>query len=285
MRLANHAGRATIVRATGGIDVGDASGGRFGPDIGDIYAHWDDFATFAADLPDDAPLRVIDPARLGSPVPRPPQVFAVGLNYRDHAQETGMTPPEIPAVFTKFPASLAGPFDDVLLSGTTVDWEVELVVVIAHRVDFVAEEDAWAHVAGVSVGQDISDRTTQFAAGAQFSLGKSYRGYGPIGPWLVSPDELADRDALPLRCSINGQIVQDANTAEMIFSVGALISRIAEICPLLPGDVIFTGTPAGCGVAAKPPRFLAPDDSLESTIEGVGTIRNVMRAADQTGRG
>ena len=183
--------------------------------------------------------------------------------------------PAVPAVFTKYPSSLTGPYDDITLSGDTVDWEVELVVVMAHRVDSVAPEDAWRHVAGVAVGQDVSDRTMQFAAAAQFALGKSYRGYGPIGPFLVTPDELPDPTALRLSCSVNDETVQDGTTADMVFSVSELISRIAAVCPLLPGDVIFTGTPDGCGVTSKPPRFLKAGDVLESTIEGIGTIRNL----------
>jgi 2-keto-4-pentenoate hydratase/2-oxohepta-3-ene-1,7-dioic acid hydratase in catechol pathway len=275
MRLANYAGRATVLSGEGGIDIAEASGGRFGPGLQGIYEQWDVFCAWAADGLSDAVVSDIDPARLESPAPQPPQVFAIGLNYLAHAEESGMQLPTVPAVFTKYPSSLTGPYDDITLSGATVDWEVELVVVMAHRVDSVAPEDAWRHVAGVAVGQDVSDRTMQFAAAAQFALGKSYRGYGPIGPFLVTPDELPDPTALRLSCSVNGETVQDGSTANMVFSVGELISRIAAVCPLLPGDVIFTGTPDGCGVTANPPRFLKAGDVLESTIEGIGTIRNV----------
>jgi 2-keto-4-pentenoate hydratase/2-oxohepta-3-ene-1,7-dioic acid hydratase in catechol pathway len=275
MRLANYAGRATVLSGEGGIDIAEASGGRFGPGLQGIYEQWDVFCAWAADGVTDAVVSDIDPARLESPAPQPPQVFAIGLNYLAHAEESGMQLPTVPAVFTKYPSSLTGPYDDITLSGATVDWEVELVVVMAHRVDSVAPEDAWRHVAGLAVGQDVSDRTMQFAAAAQFALGKSYRGYGPIGPFLVTPDELPDPTALRLSCSVNGETVQDGSTANMVFSVGELISRIAAVCPLLPGDVIFTGTPDGCGVTANPPRFLKAGDVLESTIEGIGTIRNL----------
>jgi len=275
VKLANYAGRATVLRGDGGIDVAEASGGRFGPGLQGIYEQWDEFCVWEADGLTDAPVSDIDPARLESPAPQPPQVFAIGLNYLAHAEESGMQLPTVPAVFTKYPSSLTGPYADITLSGDTVDWEVELVVVMAHRVDSVAPEDAWRHVAGLAVGQDISDRTMQVAAAAQFTLGKSYRGYGPIGPYLVTPNEFSDPTALRLSCSINGETVQDGTTSDMVFSVGDLISRIADICPLLPGDVIFTGTPDGCGVTAKPPRFLRAGDVLESTIEGIGTIRNV----------
>jgi 2-keto-4-pentenoate hydratase/2-oxohepta-3-ene-1,7-dioic acid hydratase in catechol pathway len=201
-------------------------------------------------------------------------VFAIGLNYRSHAEESGMDVPSIPATFTKFPASLAGPFDDVEVAGATVDWEVELVAVIGARADRVAEADGWSHVAGLTVGQDISERTVQFAAGSQFSLGKSYRGFGPMGPWLVTPDELPDPDDLGLGCSIDGVTVQDARTSDLIFSVPRLVAELSAVLPLLPGDVIFTGTPAGVGITSKPPRFLQVGETLESWIEGIGTIRN-----------
>jgi 2-keto-4-pentenoate hydratase/2-oxohepta-3-ene-1,7-dioic acid hydratase in catechol pathway len=213
-------------------------------------------------------------ADLCNPVPQPRQVFAIGLNYRSHAEESGMAAPAVPAVFTKFPASLAGPFDDVAVAGETVDWEVELVVVIGRVADRVATGDAWSHVAGVTVGQDISDRHLQFAAGGQFSLGKSRRGYGPIGPWVVTPDELNNPDDLALGCSVNGEKMQDARTTDLIFDVPQLITELSAVVPLLPGDVIFTGTPAGIGVVRKPPRFLQPGDTLQSWIEGIGTIRN-----------
>ena len=136
-----------------------------------------------------------------------------------------MAVPSVPATFTKFPASLSGPFDDIEIVGETVDWEVELVAVIGTRADRVDEADAWSHVAGLTVGQDISDRTLQFAAGSQFSLGKSRRGYGPMGPWVVTPDEVPDPDDLALGCSVDGETVQDARTSDLIFSVPQLDRR------------------------------------------------------------
>ena len=187
--------------------------------------------------------------------------------------------PAFPATFTKYPASLAGPFDDIEIAVDLVDWEVELVVVLGRRADRVAESEAWDHVAGLSVGQDISDRALQFAAGAQFSLGKSRRGYGPIGPWLVTPDEFDDPDNLELGCSVNGETVQLDRTSDLVFSVPRLIADLSSVLPLLPGDVIFTGTPAGVGMGRQPPRFLAVGDTLESWIEGIGTIRNRCVAA------
>lgn len=272
MKLASVNGRAALVLGDEIADVATACDGRFGPDPMALYDEWEVFKDFAATV-SSATGPLVD-ADLCNPVPQPRQVFAIGLNYRSHAEESGMAVPAVPAVFTKFPASLAGPFDDVAVAGETVDWEVELVVVIGRVADRVATGDAWSHVAGVTVGQDISDRHLQFAAGGQFSLGKSRRGYGPIGPWVVTPDELIKPDDLALGCSVNGETMQDARTTDLIFDVPQLITELSAVVPLLPGDVIFTGTPAGIGVVRKPPRFLQPGDTLQSWIEGIGTIRN-----------
>lgn len=269
---ANANGRAALVLGDEIADVATASHGRFGPDPMAVYADWTAFVAFASTVTvGTAPL--VD-AQLCCPVPAPRQVFAIGINYRSHAEESSMAIPDVPATFTKFPASLAGPFDDVEIVGDTVDWEVELVAVIGRRADRVDEADAWGLVAGVTVGQDISDRHLQFAAGAQFSLGKSRRGYGPVGPWVVTPDELGEPNDLALGCSVNGEKVQDARTRDLIFSVPRLVAELSAVLPLLPGDLIFTGTPAGVGIARKPPRFLQPGQVLESWIEGIGTIRN-----------
>jgi 2,4-didehydro-3-deoxy-L-rhamnonate hydrolase len=272
VKLANVDGRAALVLGDRIADVATASNGIFGPDPMALYDQWDEFRHFADTV--SSPTGPLVEASLRSPVPRPKQVFAIGLNYHGHARETGATLPEIPAVFTKFPSSLAGPFDQIAITGPSVDWEVELVVIIGRKADRVATSNAWSHVAGVSIGQDISDRHLQFAAGAQFSLGKSRRGYGPIGPWLVTPDELDNPDDLALGCSVNGEKMQNARTTDLVFDVTRLIAELSAVLPLLPGDAIFTGTPAGVGIARKPPRFLQPGDTLESWIEGIGTIRN-----------
>ena len=272
MKLANLNGRAALILGDEFADIATASNGRFGPDPMALYDLWDAFRDFAATVTTGTGPLV--EAQLRNPVPRPRQVFAIGLNYRSHADESGMAPPEVPAVFTKFPASLAGPFDDIAQVGGSVDWEVELVVVVGRTADRVAQLDAWTHVAGVTIGQDISDRQLQFAAGAQFSLGKSRRGYGPLGPWVVTPDDLTNPDDLALGCSVNGEKMQDGRTSDLIFDVPRLIAELSAVLPLLPGDIIFTGTPAGVGVVRTPPRFLQPGDNLETWIEGIGTIRN-----------
>jgi 2-keto-4-pentenoate hydratase/2-oxohepta-3-ene-1,7-dioic acid hydratase in catechol pathway len=272
VKIANCNGRGVLLLGDEVADVEKASGGAFGPDPMAPYRDWAAFAEFAAGVTaGTAPLVGAD---LGCPVPAPRQVFAIGLNYRSHAEESGMAVPDVPATFTKFPACLAGPHDDVEVCGATTDWEVELVAVIGAAADRVAADDGWSHVAGLTVGQDISDRALQFAAGAQFSLGKSRRGFGPMGPCVVTPDELADPDDLALGCSVDGETVQDARTSDLIFGVPRLVAELSAVLPLLPGDVIFTGTPAGVGFTRQPARALQPGQLLESWIEGIGRLRN-----------
>lgn len=272
MKVANVNGRAALVIGDQIADVATVSAGRFGPDPMDLYLRWGSFVEFAATVTDaTGPLVETE---LRNPVPRPRQVFAVGINYRSHAEEAGLSLPEVPAVFTKFPASLAGPYDDVEVFGPAIDWEAELVVIMGHTADRLPERDAWSAVAALAVGQDISDRHLQFAAGAQFSLGKSRRGYGPIGPWAVTLDEFANPGDLAVGCSLNGEKMQDARTGDLIFSVPRLVADISAVVPLWPGDVIFTGTPSGIGAVRQPPVFLKPGDVLETWVEGVGQIRN-----------
>lgn len=272
MRISNRGGRLTLLGASGGIDVERASRGRFGADPQAVFERWTEFRDWAAGARDGA--EPLADAELGAPAPRPAQVFGIGLNYRDHAEESGMPLPDKPATFTKFPTCITGPCADVELPSGAVDWEVELVVVIGVRAYRVAEDAAWRHVAGLTVGQDLSERIVQWSAGGQFSLGKSFPGFGPMGPCLVTPDGLANPDDLELGCTVNGEVVQKSRTSDMVFSVPRLIAELSAVLPLLPGDVIFTGTPAGIGATRKPPRFLQPGDTLVSAIEGIGELRN-----------
>ena len=274
MRLANLQGRAMLLVDGLAIDVAEASGGRFGPALPEVYESWAEFREAAAGFV--ATGVAFDERRLGPPSPSPRQVFGIGLNYQEHAAESNLEVPSIPATFTKFPTCLAGPFADVAVPADTVDWEVELVVVIGRRGVRVPEANGWDHVAGLTVGQDISERTTQMAAGRQFSLGKSFPGFGPMGPVLVTPDELDDPDDLALGCSVDGETVQRARTSQLIFSVPSLVAELSRVVTLCPGDVVFTGTPAGTGMGSVPPRFLRTGQVLESWIEGIGTIRNRM---------
>ncbi|MBO2465480.1 fumarylacetoacetate hydrolase family protein [Actinomadura violacea] len=275
MRIGNLGGRLAIVRDGRAVDVERASSGRFGADPQAVYADWEGFRDWAvsAALPDGEPF---EPAELGAPVPTPRQVFAIGLNYRAHAAESGFDAPEgLPPVFTKFATSITGPVTDVTLPpGGHTDWEVELVAVIGRHSRNVAEDDAWDHVAGLMIGQDVSERVSQLAGPApQFSLGKSFPGFAPTGPWVVTPDEFDDPGDLELTSAINGEQVQKGRTGELIFSVPLLVARLSAVLPLLPGDLVFTGTPAGVGLGRDPQRWLAPGDELVSRIEGIGELR------------
>jgi len=278
MRLANIAGRLAVVSETGAADVERASGGRFTSDPQAVYGDWERFTAWAGSFPWE--YQPYDEAQLDPPVPAPHQVFAVGLNYRAHAVESGLALPEKPTVFTKFPSCLTGPTGEVELVDGNVDWEAELVVVIGRRARRVAEQDAWSHVAGLTNGQDLSERIRQLAGSVpQFSLAKSHPGFGPIGPWVVTVDELPDPDDLAISCSLNGQVVQKSRTSDLVFSVPSLLARLSEVVTLYPGDLIFTGTPAGVGLGRSPQRYLAVGDVLETRIGGLGQMTHRFIAA------
>jgi 2-keto-4-pentenoate hydratase/2-oxohepta-3-ene-1,7-dioic acid hydratase in catechol pathway len=275
VRLANLGGRACLVVGAGVVDVEARSGRRFSADPMAALGQWDALADWARGLREGdatAPLRV---DALGPPVPRPAKVFAIGLNYRGHAAEAGMELPTTPMVFTKFPSCLAGPESDVVLSSDFVDWEVELVVVVGRGGRQIAEERALAHVAGYCAGQDISDRRLQFSdKPPQFCLGKSLDGFGPTGPVLVSLDEFPDPNDLALTCDVAGERMQAARTSDMIFGVPSLVAYLSRYCTLEPGDLVFTGTPAGVGSTRSPRRYLRAGEEIVSTVERIGTLRN-----------
>jgi 2-keto-4-pentenoate hydratase/2-oxohepta-3-ene-1,7-dioic acid hydratase in catechol pathway len=281
MRLANLDGRAALIflSADGdlAVDVEHASEGRFGSDPQGLYSDWADFSAWAASV---LPTGVrFERARLGAPVPRPRQVFAIGINYAEHAAEAGYPAGSLPITFTKFPSSITGPNAEVELPAGSVDWEVELVVVIAKSALGVSREDAWTHVAGLTVGQDLSEREGQNAgAKPQYSLAKSHTGFGPMGPWLVSVDEFRNPNDLAISSTVSGEPMQSSRTSKMIYSVPDLIFELSGVCELYPGDVIFSGTPAGVGNARTPKRFLGPGDILRSEIEGIGYLENTFRA-------
>jgi 2-keto-4-pentenoate hydratase/2-oxohepta-3-ene-1,7-dioic acid hydratase in catechol pathway len=279
VRIVNVSGRLVLMDASGaGLDVGKASDGHFPSDPQAIFAQWDEFRDWAASAASTADFAV-DPAELGAPTPAPRQVFAIGLNYDDHISESKMGRPDSPTVFTKFPSSITGPNSSVELPSGNVDWEVELVVAIGRLGRDVPEADAWAHVAGLTVGQDLSERVVQLAGPVpQFSLGKSYPGFAPLGPALVTVDEFDHPDDLELGCRLGDEVLQLGRTRDLIFSVPELIARLSAVCPLLPGDIIFTGTPSGVGNARHPKRFLPPGGVLVSHVEGIGELRNEMVA-------
>lgn len=210
---------------------------------------------------------------LDAPVPAPRQVFAIGLNYREHAGESGMEIPPAPLTFAKFASCVVGPTAEVPLSGSAVDWEAEIVAVIGTQCSHVAVDDAWSVVAGLTLGQDISDRVVQFTgAPPQFGLGKSFPAYGPTGPALVSLDSFANPDDIGLWCEVNDERMQDARTTELIFSIPVLVAYLSSICTLYPGDLIFTGTPSGIGAARG--QFLVPGDDIVTGAEVIGELRN-----------
>jgi 2,4-didehydro-3-deoxy-L-rhamnonate hydrolase len=273
MRIGNLDGRLVLLDDGHAVDVEQASAGRFGSDPQAVFDRWDEFVDWAADH-DGANRAPLQSDRLGPPVPRPPQVFGIGLNYRDHAEEAGLALPEEPMVFTKFPSSITGPHAEVRLPSDRIDHEVELVAVIGKAGFEIPAEDAWDHVAGLTVGQDLSDRAVQFRdQPPQFSLGKSFPGFSPIGPVLVTPDEFVNPNRLAIGCAIDDKTVQDGSTADMVFPVAELIARLSAVVRLLPGDLIFTGTPAGVGAVQDPPRYICPGDVLISSIEGIGQMR------------
>ncbi|MCW8378672.1 fumarylacetoacetate hydrolase family protein [Streptomyces justiciae] len=285
MKLANLDGRAVVVTPEGVIDLNTASGGRFSasPDaavtrIAEIR-QWLTAGRPQADPRTTLATLESDPSRLGPPVTDPRQIFAIGLNYADHSSETNTPVPDAPLVFSKWPSSLAGPAAEIPLPTETVDWELELVVVIGEGGRDIPAERAFDHIAGFCVGQDISERTKQLAGTPpQFGLAKSHRNFSPIGPWLTTLDELENPTDLALSATYDGDTVQKARTSDLIFDIPTLISYLSSVCELRPADVIFTGTPSGVGLARKPPRFMAPGGVLRSSIEGLGTLTNTCTA-------
>jgi 2-keto-4-pentenoate hydratase/2-oxohepta-3-ene-1,7-dioic acid hydratase in catechol pathway len=271
-RLATLHGRATLLGARGVYDLATRADPALADPMEALRRH-DELHAVSARLEDSAPDGPLDPAALDPCVPRPQKIFAIGLNYRSHAQESGMDLPEVPLVFTKFRNCLNGPAGDIVVFGPTTDWEAELVVVLGRRGRDIAAAHAWDHVAGLTCGQDVSERATQFAAKPpHFDLGKSFDTFGPIGPAVVSRDALPNPDDLAIRCAVNGDVMQDARTSDLIFGVPALIAYLSGVCTLEPGDLIFTGTPAGVGAGRG--RFLKPGDVITTTIEGLGTLTN-----------
>ncbi|OON66507.1 fumarylacetoacetate hydrolase family protein [Hymenobacter sp. CRA2] len=226
---------------------------------------------------------VADEVRLGCPVARPSKIVCVGLNYADHARETGAAAPAEPILFMKSTTAVVGPNDDLIIPKNSVktDWEVELAVVIGKKASYVEEANALQYVAGYALHNDVSEREFQIERGGTWDKGKGCDTFAPIGPWLATPDELGDIDNLRLWLAVNGRMMQDGTTAELIFRIPHLISYISQFMTLLPGDVISTGTPAGVGLGMKPPVYLQPGDVVELGIDGLGTSRQQVKAYGQ----
>lgn len=259
-----------LVRGNELFDVARASGGTLAAEPGALVGQLD--AVRELSLEDRSPDARLDEVTLGPPVPRPAKVFAIGLNYPDHASEGGFEVPEHPLVFTKFPSCIVGPTADVRMRSDRCDYEGELVVVIGKTAKDLDRESAVAHVAGFTVGQDVSDRRAQFAARpAHFALGKSFDTFGPTGPVLVTPDEVTLPE-LQIRTEVNDVERQNDLVGNMIFDVPTLVAYLSRVTTLQPGDLVFTGTPEGIGAVKR--RYLVDGDVVRTTIPGIGTLSN-----------
>jgi 2,4-didehydro-3-deoxy-L-rhamnonate hydrolase len=273
-RLVNVNDRAAFEYEGSWYDLAELSGDATLADPLEAVARHRELHALYGRCASERPGGFVADAVLGAPVSRPRQVFGIGLNYRDHAGESGMTLPPAPLTFTKFPSCIVGPTADVPLSGGMVDWEVEIVAVIGDEASHVAVSDAWSVVAGLTLGQDISDRAVQMTGvPPQFCLGKSFANYGPIGPALVSIDAFADPDDVALWCDVAGERMQAARSSQLIFSIPTLVAYLSSICRLFPGDLIFTGTPSGVGMARG--RYLTPGESIMSGADVIGELRNM----------
>jgi 2-keto-4-pentenoate hydratase/2-oxohepta-3-ene-1,7-dioic acid hydratase in catechol pathway len=276
MRFANADGRAALLVGDQVYDLHELSGGSvpWWP-MEALVAHWERILDLheAGAYTNGKPVTSVT---LGPPVTRPSSVYAIGINYKAHAAETGAEIRPIPAVFTKFPSSITGPYDDVVIprgEGTT-DWEAEVAFVVGEGGRHISARTAMESLRGLMCAQDISERFVQYAANRQFSLGKSYDTFCPLGPCLVTIDELPNPLDLHITCKVNGQVMQDSSTTDMIVDVPHLVELLSSVMTLRTGDVCLTGTPAGVGMARKPPVYLRPGDVIETEIEGLGTLRN-----------
>ncbi|MEM6929325.1 MAG: fumarylacetoacetate hydrolase family protein [Myxococcota bacterium] len=272
MRLANLDGRAVLLD---GDTLYDVASHGLSSDPMAVVSQLDRLAA----LPLGNPVAQRGEVTLGPPVPRPSKVFAIGLNYPDHTAEGGFEAPTHPLVFTKFPSCIVGPTADIAMRSDRCDYEGELVVVIGREARDLAPDDALSHVAGFTVGQDVSDRRTQFAAKpAHFALGKSFDTFGPTGPVLVTPDEVSLPD-LRIRTWVNDVERQNDVVASMLFDVPTIVAYLSRVTTLIPGDLIFTGTPEGIGAIHR--RYLADGDVVRTTIDGIGSLVNrCFRSAD-----
>jgi 2,4-didehydro-3-deoxy-L-rhamnonate hydrolase len=278
MRIGPPGSERPVVRVgTGYVEVGDvvpdfdeaffAGGGpaRLGPVVAERVAA--------------GATRAFTGERIGAPIARPHQILCIGLNFRDHAAETGQDVPAEPILFTKSPNTLVGPDDDVRIprGSTKTDYEVELGVVIGQRSSYLADERAArAAIAGYVLVNDVSEREFQMDRGGQWSKGKSAETFNPAGPWLATPDELADVLDLRMRLSVNGEVRQDGSTATMVFSPAFVVHHLSQFMVLEPGDLINTGTPPGVGMGMSPPAYLRADDVVELSIDGLGTQRQTV---------
>ena len=266
-------GKAVLIKDDHYFDVASLSDGAISSDSVEALKFQTELSELYETLSENNATGNLSEVELGNPVPKSPNCYAVGLNYRKHAEESGMDIPEVPMIFTKHTSCFVGPKANVEMRSDYVDWEVELVAVIGKEGKNIPKENALEHVAGLCVGQDISDRPAQFATTpAMFNLGKSFDTYGPMGPALVSLDLLENCESLDIECKLNGETVQKSNTSDLIFNISSIISYLSEIVSLNVGDTIWTGTPSGVGIASG--KFLKDGDILTSSIEGLGSMDN-----------
>lgn len=287
MKFVNIHGRSHIeVAERHYVDVERASGGRLPSDPKNAIEVWQDLVAWnKAKGWSSADIFEAQESDFGPPVPMPGQIFAVGLNYSEHAKESRMVGNNsTPLTFTKFRSSVCGPQTKLSLPTNTVDWEIELVVVIGRSARCLSPESAWDAVAGLTLGQDISERTLQMAGSPpQFSLGKSYPGFAPIGPALVTLDEFDDPTDIDLICDIDGEVVQSGNTRDLTYGIPELIAHYSAICTLSPGDLIFTGTPEGVGMGRKPERYLQAGEVLTSRSPRIGRlVQTCVKGTDES---
>ena len=254
----------------------------FGEDYNELFFEsegLDRLDKFIADNESKLPA-VADGERWGSPIARPSKLICIGLNYADHAKETGAATPAEPVIFMKATSAIVGPFDDVVIpkGAHKVDWEVELAVVIGKKASYVEEADALNYVAGYTLHNDVSEREFQLERGGTWDKGKGCDTFAPIGPFVATADEIADSGNLKLWLSVNGNIMQNGSTSNFIFNVPFVVAYVSQFMTLLPGDVITTGTPAGVAMGLKPPAYLQPGDVMELGIDGLGTSKQTVKA-------
>jgi len=252
------------------------------PDFNEAFFESGGFHRLSSWIENHAPTApVVAPGtRLGSPIARPSKIICIGLNYSDHAKESGMAVPAEPIIFFKSTTALTGPNDGLVIPAGSekTDWEVELAVVIGKTARSVSESDAMAHVAGYVLHNDYSERAWQLERGGQWVKGKSADTFAPLGPWLATTDEIPDPHSLRLWLKVNGETKQDGTTANLIFKIPHLVSYLSHFMTLLPGDVISTGTPAGVGLGFNPPQYINPGDTIELGIDGLGTQKQTARS-------
>ena len=271
--FANINNRSALVQGEAFFDLSTITNGVVSSDPMKAIQNSDLLHHYATQLDDYESSGLIAEANVSAPIPQPRNSFGVGLNYQLHVEEAASKTPNTPMVFTKFPSSICGPTDAVIMRSDECDYEGELLVVIGKDGKDIPDEEAWSYVLGLSVGQDFSDRGIQYKdQPAQFNLGKSFDTFGPTGPYLVSTDSFADPNDLQIVTTVNGEVRQNDRTSNMIFDIPTLISYISSITSLAAGDIIFSGTPEGVGF--RNGSFLKDGDIVETTIEGIGTMRN-----------